>query len=369
MPSTLRIAYIAHSLRSDWNNGNAHFLRGLMRALSAAGHDVHILESEMPWSLQHLLEEPLGAESLAGFHAAYSDLNIETSPTLNNKDLWRNILSDRQVVVLHEWNDPDVAKLLLELREEFGYKLLFHDTHHRASSSPQQIELFGIPRFDGVLAFGETLRNIYLERIGIPNVWTFHEAADVTIFHPLEKSLQASDVIWIGNWGDGERSLEISEYLLQPAEQLPQIDFQVYGVRYPREGELALACSGVRYGGYLPNLEAPKAYASSRVCMHIPRRQYASLMKGIPTIRVFEALACGIPLISAPWEDTEKLFRPNDFLSVRSTDEAASAIKRLLDDSEYAEQQATRGLETVLERHTCDHRASQLTTICEEVLQ
>ena len=103
--------------------------------------------------------------------------------------------------------------------------------------------------------------------------------------------------------------------------------------------------------------------------MHIPRREYASLMKGIPTIRVFEALACGMPLISAPWSDTENLFRPNDLLFVRSTEEAATAIRMLLDDPTCAEQQAARGLETVLERHTCTHRASQLTTICEEVLQ
>ncbi len=75
----------------------------------------------------------------------------------------------------------------------------------------------------------------------------------------------------------------------------------------------ALKQAGVDYGGYLPNLEAPRVYAESRLTVHIPRQQYTHAMTGIPTIRVFEALACGIPLISAPWQDTEGLFREGDF--------------------------------------------------------
>ena len=59
--------------------------------------------------------------------------------------------------------------------------------------------------------------------------------------------------------------------------------------------------AGIEYRGYLPNLEAPAVYAQSRLALHVPRRQYANGLSGMPTIRVFEALACGIPLLCSPW--------------------------------------------------------------------
>ena len=125
----------------------------------------------------------------------------------------------------------------------------------------------------------------------------------------------------------------------------------------------ALEEAGVRYGGYLPNLQATRVYASSRLTAHVPRQQYASAMQGIPTIRVFEALACGIPLISAPWVDSEKLFRTGDFMMVHTGAEMQAAMRRLLTDRAFAKDQASRGRETVLARHTCSHRAQELTSI------
>ncbi|HLJ77769.1 MAG TPA: glycosyltransferase [Acidobacteriaceae bacterium] len=370
MSGSLRLAYFAHSLRSDWNNGNAHFLRGLMRALGDMGHDVVVYEPCSEWSIQHLREEPRGQESLSTFAEAYPDLRITTYPAADtaNPKYWLSRLRDRDVVILHEWNPSALATALLEIREEAEFRLLFHDTHHRASSSPQQIASMGVPKFDGVLCFGESLRQIYQDGFDIQQAWVLHEAADTTIFRPQPNNVKTSDVLWIGNWGDGERSREIHDYLLDPAAALPDRTFLVHGVRYPEEGLAALETAGVRYGGYLPNLDAPDAYAAARLSVHIPRQQYTAAMMGIPTIRVFEALACGIPLISAPWRDTEQLFREGDFLMVRSSKEMTAAIRKLLDDKPAAHAQALRGLETILSRHTCRHRAEELTSICEELL-
>src|SRR6185437_7334892 len=79
-----------------------------------------------------------------------------------------------------------------------------------------------------------------------------------------------------------------------------------------------LARSGIAYRGYLPNYRVPEVFARHRVTVHVPRRPYAAALPGIPTIRVFEALACGIPLISAPWSDVEGLLTPGaDFLVAR----------------------------------------------------
>ncbi len=370
MPLNLHIAYMAHSLRSDWNNGNAHFLRGLMRSLGEIGHKVSIFEPCTEWSIEHLREEVNGEKSLKQFFETYPDLAITTYTTvqLASRDYWREKLKECEIVILHEWNPPLLAGILLELRDELGFRLLFHDTHHRASSSPEQIRQFGLDRFDGILAFGNALRDIYVQQFGINKVWVLHEAADISVFHPYPNVQKTTDVIWVGNWGDGERSKEICEFLLQPAAALTDRNFSVFGVRYPDEGLAALREAGVQYEGYLPNLDVPQAYAKARLTVHIPRQQYATGMTGIPTIRVFEALACGIPLISAPWRDVEGLFRDGDFLFVTDGRQMSRGIKKLLEDEAAANAQALHGLETILSRHTCRHRAEELTFICEEML-
>jgi spore maturation protein CgeB len=370
MSGSLRVAYFAHSLRSDWNNGNAHFLRGLARALGQLGHDILIYEPCSEWSIQHLREEPRGEESLRCFSDTYPDLQIHTYRAADAASVehWSSVLRDREIVILHEWNPPALAEALLQVRRSAGFRLLFHDTHHRASSSPEQMRRMGLVEFDGILCFGESLRDIYHDRFGIQQAWVLHEAADTTVFRPQPNGVKTADVVWVGNWGDGERSREIREFLLEPAAAMPDRNFVIYGVRYPEEGLSALQETGVRYGGYLPNLDAPDAYAGARLTVHIPRQQYTAAMTGIPTIRVFEALACGIPLISAPWRDTENLFREGDFVMVRSGTEMESAMKRLLEDKSSADRQALRGLETILSRHTCRHRAEELTSICEELL-
>ena len=370
MQLSLRIAYFAHTLRADWNNGNAHFLRGLMQSLGEAGQRVTIFEPEHAWSIDNLRLETNGEASLTQFATIYPDLTFSLYDEAAAGDVraWRTRLRGFDIVVLHEWNPPALAHALLNLRSELRYRLLFHDTHHRASSSPEQIRLFGIDQFDGVLVFGEALRTIYRERFHFDNVWTFHEAADTNVFRPMTAST-VRDVVWIGNWGEGERAAEISSFLLNPAAALPNVRATIYGVRYPEEGLQALHAAGVTYGGYLPNLQAPEVYASSKLTVHVPRQQYSQAMSGIPTIRVFEALACGIPLISAPWLDSESLFRDEDFAWAADEAEMTRAMESLLTDGAAAHAQAQRGRETVLAHHTCAHRAQQFLQIAEEILR
>ncbi|MGI8770985.1 MAG: CgeB family protein [Acidobacteriaceae bacterium] len=363
----LRFALFAHSFRSDWNNGNAHFLRGLARELGKLGHTVICYEQTDGWSYSNLLaeEEERGAESLQTFAATYPDLQIELLSGDNGE--LRSALSRADIALVHEWHTPETIADILAAREGLPCRLLFHDTHHRASSSPEQIRLLQVHRFDGVVAFGEALRAIYREHFGLSRVWTLHEAADTTIFFP-QKREPSADVVWVGNWGDNERSQELCEYLVEPARRLQRYKFLVHGVRYPAEGRAALKSAGITFGGYLPNLNAPAVYNRSRLTMHVPRQQYSGAMAGIPTIRVFEALAAGIPLISASWLDAEGLFRPEDFRRVNSGAEMTIAIKDLLEGDTAAAQMAEAGLATIRARHTCRHRADELTGICEEVL-
>jgi spore maturation protein CgeB len=376
MPHSVRLAYFAHAVRSDWNNGNAHFLRGLLRALGKIdGVGVRAFEPEQEWSIDNLRAERNGEESLRRFHEAYAELDVRpyAAADCDERDcyeLWEERLRDVDLVVMHEWNPPELAAMLLELRARLGFRLLFHDTHHRASSSPAEMERFRLLQFDGVIAFGAALRRIYRERFGLKHVWVLHEAADVTVFHPHDDVEREDALVWVGNWGDGERSREICEFLLKPAAALrDRVQTTVHGVRYPQRGLETLTQAGVRYGGYLPNLAAPDLYARAGATVHVPRQQYNDALVGIPTIRVFEALACGVPLVSAPWEDTEELFREGDIAWARDAREMTDQLRFLFAEPEGAREQAERGRETVMTRHTCDHRARELMAICEEVLQ
>ena len=377
VPRVRNIAFFLHTIRSDWNNGNAHFLRGLAREMGSLGHTVTVYEPVPNWSTDNLLLEVNGQASLDQFDETYPDIAVRlydpADPMLESE--MRSALHGVDAVIVHEWNERALIDMLLGLREESGFKALFHDTHHRASSSPESIRALRVAEFDGVLAFGDALTRIYKERFGMEACWTLHEAADTSVFYPREAQVE-NDLVWVGNWGDGERSAELREFLIGPAgrlrEAVPGFAAKIYGVRYPQEGREALRDAEIQYGGYLPNLAAPEVYARSRMTMHVPRQQYvfaqSGALKGIPTIRVFEALASGIPLVSAPWEDTEELFREGDFLWVRNGAEAEAGMLRLLQDREFALAQVERGLDTVQARHTCAHRAAQLTRILDEVV-
>lgn len=369
MNQPLEIRYFAHSWVSDWNHGNAHFLRGLARELGRLGHHVRCYEQLGSWSLSNLMrhEGETAIAAIDDFRLKFPQLDVrfykddETFTPLLEEEL-----QGADIVIIHEWNPPQVINAILALKAKFGFRALFHDTHHRAYTSPGEILRCQLHLFDGVLAFGEAIRRIYADGFGIPRAWTFHEAADVEIFRPIDREKEI-DVVWIGNWGDEERTRELQEFLIAPAAALGHKTV-VYGVRYPEAALQQLADAGIEYRGYLPNLQSSETYCRSCVALHIPRKQYTNGLSGIPTIRVFEALACGIPLLCSPWADVEHLFRPGqDFLCARDSKEMQEEIERLLRDDRARAQIAAAGLETVRLRHTCAHRAQQLTEIFEEL--
>ena len=126
----------------------------------------------------------------------------------------------------------------------------------------------------------------------------------------------------------------------------------------------ALAAYGARYRGWLPNARAPEVFARHLATVHVPRRFYVDQLPGIPTIRVFEALACGIPLVSAPWQDAEQLFRPGqDYLVARDTAEMTRHLRASSADPGLRTAWWQAGLATIRARHTCAHRVDELLVI------
>ncbi|QQV76651.1 glycosyltransferase [Sphingomonas aliaeris] len=356
----MRIVYFTHSLRSCWNHGNAHFLRGVLRDLIARGHDVAAFEPAGNWSLENLIADA-GQAGLEPFRAAYPELSSTPFDPDGPVDA---LVAEADLVIVHEWNDPALVARIGRLRSGGArFRLLFHDTHHRAVSDPAAIRAFDLSGYDGILAFGEALSEVYRRWGWRHRVWTWHEAADTRLFHPPADESSRDGLVWIGNWGDDERVAELEDFLLAPAAACG-IPLDIYGVRYPPGARALLDRFGARYHGWAPNADAPAIFARHMATVHVPRRYYATILPGIPTIRVFEALACGIPLVSAPWSDSEGLFRPGqDYLVARTGEEMASVLRTIRDDPDLRAALVASGLETIRARHTCAHRVDELLDI------
>jgi spore maturation protein CgeB len=361
----MRIVIFCHSLRSDWNHGNAHFLRGVARELQARGHTVAAFEPHDGWSAVNL-ERDAGPDGLEEYRHAYPTLHaVVYDPRRLDLD---NALAGADLVMVHEWNEPDLIERVGRYRSSGGrFALLFHDTHHRSATCRDTIAALDLSGYDGVLAFGEIVADRYRRAGWAQAVWAWHEAADVSVFYPRTAADDPLDVAWIGNWGDDERTAELDEFLLEPVRRLGMRG-EAYGVRFPAAGRAAIARAGLTFMGRLANPRVPDVLARHRVTVHVPRRPYAQELPGIPTIRVFEALACGCPLICAPWEDVEQLFSPgDDYLIARNGSEMAQHLRTLRSDPARRTELAAHGRRTILDRHTCSHRVDELLHIVERI--
>ncbi|MDB6087007.1 MAG: a-glycosyltransferase, Glycosyltransferase Family 4-like protein [Gammaproteobacteria bacterium] len=360
----MKFVLFYHSIRSDWNHGNAHFLRGIASELIARGHSVHVYEPADGWSLRELTNER-GPAAGEAFRSHYPQLS-STLYTPAALDIDR-ALDGADVVIVHEWNDPSLIARIGACGRRLHCRVLFHDTHHRSVTEPAAMDGLDLRHYDGVLAFGRTVADQYEQRGWAQQTWVWHEAADTRTFYPRVPREHAGDLVWVGNWGDGERTAELHRFLIDPVKALG-LAARVYGVRYPPHALKALAAARIEYRGWIANYRAPEIFADHTCTVHVPRQAYARTLGGIPTIRMFEALACGIPLVSAPWDDTEHLFRPGvDYLIARNGSEMQRKLQAVTSDPQLAQNLKESGLETIRNRHTCAHRVAELLDIVMEL--
>jgi spore maturation protein CgeB len=339
-----------------------------MTELALRGHDVRVWEPVHAWSKENLVRDH-GREPLEEVSRHYSHLRISEygSEEIDSDDRLDEILADCDLVLVHEWNDHKLIGRIGEAKRRHRFTLLFHDTHHRSVSDEASMSAYDLRHYDAVIAFGAVIRDLYLRKKWTQRAFTLHEAADVHVFTPRPDLNAEVDLVWIGNWGDDEREAELHEFLIEPVRRL-RISARVYGVRYPDRGIQALRKAGIEYRGWLPNHLVPEAFGRARVTVHIPRRPYATALPGIPTIRPFEALACGIPLVSAPWHDTEGLFRTNkDYLPAKTGDEMRDRIYEILSSPPLCRSLRESGRARVLDKHTCAHRAEELLSLAREL--
>ena len=366
----MRFTLFYHSLVSDWNHPTAHGLRGIATELLALGHSVQIFEPENGWSL-HNLREQGGEGMLKAFHAIYPQLRSSFYEPAR-LDL-ETELADTDVVIAHEWTDPTLLHRLGEHRERSGaYKLLFHDAPHRplqrSADTPRLTRSRVLTHFDGVLASSDGLRRLYETQGWCANVWTWREAVDTRIFRPWPcDPVPSLDLIWIGNWGGPERASEVDEFLIEPIRALG-LRARFYGARYPQEALKTLRSTGIDYGGWIPDFSIPAALAAGRFTVNVPWRTRTAGLPHTPAIRVLEALACGIPVVTAPWDELERMFTSEmDLLVAHNGTEVKRRLQALHHDTDFARCIGDNGYRTVVSRHTCAHRVQELLAICQDL--
>ena len=219
MPRELRLAYFAHSPSALTGiTATRIFFADSCAAWLSLGCLVSIFEPAQGWSIDHLRDEPQGEHSIRSFHAVYPDLSVIAFD--NHADADPDFLRGEPAAML-TWSScmngtrPQLAAIAAELREKLGFRLLFHDTHHRASSSPDQIRAFGT---DGLMACSHSAKRSASHLPRAIRHGTRMDAARSRrcrlCFGPLPASEKSTDVVWIGNWGDDERTAEIREFFL-----------------------------------------------------------------------------------------------------------------------------------------------------------
>jgi spore maturation protein CgeB len=361
----MKIYMFYHSVISDWNNGNAHFLRGIITSLQLKRHKVKIYEPKNGWSLYNLIHEQ-GIKAYEDFwdYFPFHDPGFYSEDHFNPEKL----IHDADLVIVHEWTHPEVVRKIGEYKSKNNrFILLFHDTHHRMVSNPEEMRKYNLRNYDGILAFGNSLRDVYIRSGCMKQVWTWHEAADDHVFFPHNYVKKEGDLVWIGNWGDEERTEELMEFIITPVKKLG-IKASFYGVRYPSYALKILKDANIEYKGWVPNFKVPEVFSKYNVTVHVPRKPYMKMLPGIPTIRPFEAMSCGIPLISSPWDDKENLFTPGkDFLVAQNGKEMEEHLKNVLNNPELSKSLTNHGLKTIREKHTCDHRVNELINVFKSI--
>jgi spore maturation protein CgeB len=375
----MRVVLFCHSLLSDFQHASAHFLRGVVSELAERGHRISVLEPVDAWSVQSLVrEQGEAALALAGEHypavrsRRYDRSKLDLDEVLDGAD----------VVIVHDWNARELVRRIgaHRKRSRSSYCLLFHDTHHRSSTvSGEPYDLSG---YDGVLACGPAVKDFH-ERGGWGRrAWVWHEAADVKVFKPSPLSMSAveptrapdskriatrGDVVWIRDWTEDEDTQALRDLFLEPVRDL-RLVAKVFGVGYSDAALNEFRARGVQYGGWLPDFHVPRAFAAYKSTVCVQRRPIADALRGVPSIRVFEALACGIPLVTGRFRDTEGLFRSGtDYLAAMNGSELREHLRTLLADPDVRDELAHRGRESILAHHTCGHRVDELLSILDSL--
>ncbi len=332
----MKTVWLGLSITSSWGNGHATNYRGVLAALVGRGHDVLFLERDVPW------------------YAANRDFSapfVHLYRSVDELERWADEVRDADLVVVGSFvpDGCDVAERVLATAE--GVTAFWDiDTPVTAAKlargDHEYLSPDLVPRFDLYLSF---TGGPFLETIGAQRPVPFYCAADPRLYRPLDMPLRF-ELGYLGTYSD-DRQPKVDELLLAPARSLPGRQFAVAGPQYP---------DGIDWPGNverldsLPPGEHPTFYAAQRFTLNVTRADMVTAGWS-PSVRLFEAAACGVPVISDWWDGLDAFFEPGREILIA---EDGEGVLRHLREGDRAVGQRART--RVLAEHTAGRRAAEL---------
>jgi spore maturation protein CgeB len=353
----LKIVILGLSITSSWGNGHATTYRGLVRELCARGHEVLFLERNTEWysSNRDLPNPPYGRTEL---YDSVKELKSRFATAIRDADFVIVGSYVQDGIVFGEWVNK-IAQGVTAFYDIDTPVTMSNLIKGRADYISAEL----IPRYRIYLSFtGGPLLNYIEEHYGSPMARPLYCSVDANIYFPEQREMRW-DLGYMGTYSD-DRQPTVDRLLLEPARQWKKGRFTVAGPQYPRSLRWP---RNVKRFTHLPPGKHRGFYNSQRFTLNVTRVNMIAAGFS-PSVRLFEAAACGTPIISDSWPGIETFFKPGEEILIsNSSDETLLYLK---DVSELDRRRlSSRARERVLSEHTARHRAAELENYVLEVLK
>jgi spore maturation protein CgeB len=342
-----RIVFVGLSITSSWGNGHATTYRSIMRELCNRGHEVTFLERDMPWysSNRDLPNPPYGKTHL---YSSISDLQKNYLAVLDKAD----------VIILGSYV-PEGAEIGKWICKTFHGLKFFYDIDTPVTIAKLKtgdldyLDQELIPYFDLYLSFsgGPTLK-LLEEQYGARRAEAFYCSIDPEAYRP-ENRIFHWDAAYMGTYSP-DRQVKMEQMFLPAARMKPKLRWIVAGPSYPASIRWP---HNVERIDHIPPERHCAFYNSQRFAINITRDDMTAAGYS-PSIRLFEAAACGVPIISDRWPGLETFFVPESEILI--ADSAEDVLRYLVLPEDTRKQIGIRARNKVLSQHTATHRAGEL---------
>jgi spore maturation protein CgeB len=352
----MKIAILGLSITSSWGNGHATTYRGLVRELARRGHDVSFLERDVPWyaNSRDLPNPPYGRTHL---YRDFDELRERHAEDVRDADLVIVGSYVAEGVRVGDWVQQQARgiKAFYDIDTPVTLAKIARGDHEYLH--PRQIA-----GYDLYLSFtgGPTLKRLERE-FRSPRARALYCSFDPELYFPEPQPVRW-DLGYMGTYSD-DRQPSVKAFVLDAARQQPQGRFIVAGPQYP---DTASWPANVTHQPHLPPSEHRRFYNSQRFTLNVTRKDMIAAGWS-PSVRLFEAAACGTPILSDRWAGIESLLVPHqEILLVDRTADVLEILRRCGEDERL--RIAERARRRILAEHTAAHRAAELEAHAQELL-
>lgn len=351
----MKIVFIGLTVSSSWGNGHATTYRGLLGELSAQGHDVYFLEHNKPWYSNNRDFDTSEDYNLI-FYQSVSELKHQHAKLVQSADM----------VIVGSYVPEGVAVSQWVMRQAEGVKAFYDiDTpvtlQKLDNNDEEYLSKDIIPQFDLYLSFsgGEVLE-ILEQEYGARNARALYCSFDPDMYYPIDTKKKWS-LGYLGTYSD-DRQPTVNTLLIDVAKKRDDQSFVVAGPGYPENIQWPDNVSRI---DHLPPEKHREFYNQQKFTLNVTRQAMIRLGYS-PSVRLFEAAACGVPIISDYWKGLTDLFEKDKEIFIATN---ADDIIRIFEETSEQERRRVgeAARKKVLHSHTAAHRAQELVSYYEEV--